>query len=248
MLRCLPTRFNGAVHRSARKVDDAEKAFSLSKAWLQRSRAPECTERTTSNTNPESPTCLLQRSRAPECTERQVVQMTQAVGVVASTEPCTGVHGKRPIRSLRSKTLPQLQRSRAPECTESLATAPWEERESGASTEPCTGVHGKPRGLGFAGADQCQLQRSRAPECTESQLMVGSQSHQSARLQRSRAPECTESPRSPDPSAAIQKWLQRSRAPECTESIFARAAICAGKAASTEPCTGVHGKGLPPRH
>ena len=87
-----------------------------------------------------------------------------------------------------------------------------------ASTEPCTGVHGKQLDPSIlSGVSAAQLQRSRAPECTERSATTASLSRSRSSLQRSRAPECTESP-SGRPG-------RRSR-----------------PRASTEPCTGVHGK------
>ena len=118
--------------------------------------------------------------------------LTKIVKAMASTEPCTGVHGKG-----------------------GSADGAASVRDV-ASTEPCTGVHGKLwHQIEVTG--EHTLQRSRAPECTERgqsgpcevrhSLSFNGAVHRSARkvwrphhgrsekvvLQRSRAPECTES-------------------------------------------------------
>ena len=92
-MRC----FNGAVHRSARKDHQSGTDLAFRLTELQRSRAPECTEsvlaRLTGGVKAE-----LQRSRAPECTERSLYRLSGEHQSQASTEPCTGVHGKRGVQ------------------------------------------------------------------------------------------------------------------------------------------------------
>ena len=160
---------------------------------------------------------------------------------LASTEPCTGVHGK--LQDLALPLFPAV---------------------SGFNGAVHRSARKGPAG-GASGPRSDRLQRSRAPECTESGILrtgkiAASQCfngavhrsarkakrfslnyhrphrfngavHRSARkggavrrmipvvesLQRSRAPECTES-RQPFARFFREEELQRSRAPKCTES------------------------------
>ena len=111
--------FNGAVHRSARKAGFPK--LARGRDWL------------------------LQRSRAPECTESMAQSDKEENLLEASTEPCTGVHGKR----LAHLLCPRWQGHRfngAVHRSARKATCSPYARLSAlyASTEPCTGVHGKP--------------------------------------------------------------------------------------------------------
>ena len=142
-----------------------------------------------------------------------------------------------------------------------------ERRSAIASTEPCTGVHGKALGVSPADDGKALLQRSRAPECTERGDLDEIEGWHDVRLQRSRAPECTESrdgsqthhttdrrfngavhrsarkgDRLEQAGELVRGPLQRSRAPECTESNSTPQSHERPRRASTEPCTGVHGK------
>ena len=226
------------MHRSARKgafkLDVYDGCFKL-----QRSRAPECTERGKTITL-HNAAVTLQRSRAPECTEsgrsRGRGRATQSGfngAVHRSARKGSRWGGRRSTRAT-------LQRSRAPECTDSKISDHHPRPITKASTEPCTGVHGK-RGhfLRSWRGDWCfngAVHRSarKAPP-TLPAVSVGQASTEpctgvhgkgvlarltggvKAELQRSRAPECTERGQHPRLAEAFFELLQRSRAPECTE-------------------------------
>ena len=161
--------FNGAVHRSARKGRRPPR-WSAGPQSLQRSRAPECTERrwgcprrmmerrcfngAVHRSARKGATSTRSRAGTTSGFNGAVHRSARKVGmghkhiiplIVASTEPCTGVHGKATAwsrraswcaarfngavhRSARKATqrrslmsAPEgLQRSRAPECTESV--------------------------------------------------------------------------------------------------------------------------------
>ena len=157
--------FNGAVHRSARKGTDAMKSArknpSFNGAVHRSARKAACPARRAEATEPGF-NGAVHRSARKAGTSRPgsgrklgfngAVHRSarkgqhrggQAPDLPASTEPCTGVHGKN-SSSLRPAPWAPLQRSRAPECTESLQLAYGKGPPMPASTEPCTGVHGKP--------------------------------------------------------------------------------------------------------
>ena len=228
------------MHRSARKAT-RRLGTCPPGPRLQRSRAPECTERPLSRIPLSDIGELLQRSRAPEC-----------------TESCTlGYYALIRGRSFNGAVHRSARKAGSP-----LAARP----PPRASTEPCTGVHGKQceglvERLGLGRFNGAVHRSARKDNVTYSRSIV------IAPLQRSRAPECTESshrqaqrpPRRPRFNGAVHRsarkvtdpdqfpgWvvlLQRSRAPECTERCSSCSRVGSAAGASTEPCTGVHGKG-----
>ncbi len=109
-------RFNGAVHRSARRDSkDSESLRSITS---------------------------LQRGRAPECTERSSTRKRFATSEAASTGPCTGVHGEGQEMGGQVRCDPA---STGP-CTGVHGENLWREQTclcDHASTGPCTGVHGE---------------------------------------------------------------------------------------------------------
>ena len=185
---------------------------------------------------------------------------------MASTEPCTGVHGKAALKTWEQMQHHMLQRSRAPECTESrvpfsvrppyprfngavhrsarkeavksrdcpgtaasfngavhrsarkaASAAPKPCQGSGASTEPCTGVHGKPSG---------------GLRPTAARSRFNGAVHRSAR--KGARDSRDDAANSSGFNGAVHRSARKER--------VIRHRIIGCQAASTEPCTGVHGK------
>ena len=169
-------------------------------------------------------------------------EMGERMGA-ASTEPCTGVHGKCLDASTGAAVWKRFNGAVHRSARKGTLLIRRRRANDFASTEPCTGVHGKQNARAPASGSGPQLQRSRAPECTESSNHGQRRGIESALLQRSRAPECTE-------SLKRLRWrLSKTRASTepCTgvhgKFCYGRNNLSRTSHASTEPCTGVHGKG-----